>query len=511
MIDMTHRKARRTVVRGAAVAAATSLLLAGAGTVRAADRPLWSPCPPPTAAQGGGEAPGVGWECATLPVPLDYARPGGRKIGIALIRHAATGPGRRIGSLIYNFGGPGGSGVATLPGFGPSFAALNTRYDLVSFDPRGVGGSAPVSCFTGPETDAYNQVDSTPDTPAEAEQFMDVTQAFAAACEKNSGALLPHLTTTNVAQDLDRVRAAVGDAKLNYYGFSYGTELGGTYAHLFPKKVGRAVLDGVMNPDQNYTESALYQLKGFQLALDNFAKACVAGSYVCPIQRSTPAQVEEVLTDLVAGLDRRPARTADGRMLNDSLALSAIAHTLYSASSGWPSLARAVASYTNRNDPAALMTLADAATGRDAEGHYDNGTNIFSATSCADYGVPQTTEQIERQRPAYRKASPLFGEQFAWALNQCTYWPVKGATDHMEVSAKGAPPILVIGNAGDPATPYGGAEVMARRLGHGVGVLVSWKGGQGHCSYGKGSACIDGKADDYLLNGKVPAYGTNCP
>ncbi|GAA1356701.1 alpha/beta fold hydrolase [Streptomyces beijiangensis] len=508
---MTHRKARRTVVRGAAVAAATSLLLAGAGTVRAADRPLWSPCPPPTAAQGGGEAPGVGWECATLPVPLDYARPGGRKIGIALIRHAATGPGRRIGSLIYNFGGPGGSGVATLPGFGPSFAALNTRYDLVSFDPRGVGGSAPVSCFTGPETDAYNQVDSTPDTPAEAEQFMDVTQAFAAACEKNSGALLPHLTTTNVAQDLDRVRAAVGDAKLNYYGFSYGTELGGTYAHLFPKKVGRAVLDGVMNPDQNYTESALYQLKGFQLALDNFAKACVAGSYVCPIQRSTPAQVEEVLTDLVAGLDRRPARTADGRMLNDSLALSAIAHTLYSASSGWPSLARAVASYTNRNDPAALMTLADAATGRDAEGHYDNGTNIFSATSCADYGVPQTTEQIERQRPAYRKASPLFGEQFAWALNQCTYWPVKGATDHMEVSAKGAPPILVIGNAGDPATPYGGAEVMARRLGHGVGVLVSWKGGQGHCSYGKGSACIDGKADDYLLNGKVPAYGTNCP
>lgn len=510
MIDMTHRK---TVVRGAAVAAATSLLLAGAvsGTARAADRPVWAPCPPPTATQGGGDAPGVGWECATLPVPLDYAHPGGKKIGLALIRHAATGPGKRIGSLIYNFGGPGGTGVGTLPGFGSTFSELNTRYDLVSFDPRGVGGSAPVRCFTGPQTDAYLQVDSTPDTPAEVEQFMDVTQAFAAACEKKSGALLPYLTTTNVARDLDRIRAAVGDKKLNYYGFSYGTELGGTYAHLFPKKINRAVLDGVMNPDENYTDGALYQLKGFQLALDNFAKACVAGTYVCPIHRSTPEQVEQVLTDVVAHLDQHPARTADGRMLNDSLALSAITQTLYSASSGWPSLARAVSTYTNWGDPTGLMALADSATGRDDKGRFDNGNNIFSATSCADYGVPQTTAQIEQALPAYRKASPLFGEQFAWALNQCTYWPVKGAMDHMEVSAKDAPPMLVVGNAGDPATPYGGAEVMARRLGKGVGVLLSWTGGQGHCSYGKGSACIDGKINDYLLNGKIPAYGTNCP
>ncbi|WP_406070177.1 alpha/beta hydrolase [Streptomyces sp. NBC_01020] len=521
---------RKAVGRAVGCAAAASLLLggpafatapappavtppaaAGAGAAPPAqERPTWTRCPAPSQAQGGGKAPGTGWACATLNVPLDYTKPGGKTIPLALIRHRATGPGKRIGSLVYNFGGPGGSGVDTLPAFTPTFAKLNTRYDLVSFDPRGVGNSAPVNCLTGPETDALNAVDSTPDTPTEVRRWMDATRDFAAQCEKKSGPLLPYLTTTNVARDLDRIRAAVGDRKLNYYGFSYGTELGATYAHLFPQKVGRAVLDGDMHPDKDFTQGAFYQLKGFQLALDHFARSCVAATYLCPLHRSTPEGVEKVLTGLVAGLEKHPAAATGGRTLNDSLALTAIEGALYSPDSGWPRMASAVAGYLRTHNPAALLTMADSMTGRDAKGHYSNSNNVFSATSCADSGVPVQKAEIERRLPAYRKASPLFGAQFAWALNQCTYWPVKGATKHMEVSAKGAPPILVIGNTGDPATPYGGAKAMARRLGKGVGVLVTWKGGEGHCSYGNGSACIDGTANTYLLDGKVPAYGTSC-
>ncbi|WP_406137208.1 alpha/beta hydrolase [Streptomyces sp. NBC_01089] len=491
--------------------AATPSAAAGALAAPKDQDPLkWATCPAPSQAQGGGKAPGTGWTCATLHVPLDYTKPGGKTIPLALIRHRATGPGKRIGSLIYNFGGPGGSGVDTLPAFTPTFAKLNTRYDLVSFDPRGVGNSAPVNCLTGPETDALNAVDSTPDTPTEVRQWMDATRNFAAQCTKKSGPLLPYLTTTNVARDLDRIRAAVGDKKLNYYGFSYGTELGATYAHLFPQKVGRAVLDGVMHPDKDFTQGALYQLKGFQLALDHFARSCVAATYLCPLHRSTPEGVEKVLTGLVDGLEKHPAAAAGGRTLNDSLALTAIEGALYSPDSGWPRMASAVAVYLRTHNPAALLSMADSMTGRDAKGHYSNSNNVFSATSCADFGVPVGKTEIERQLPAFRKASPLFGPQFAWALNQCTYWPVKGAMKHMEVRAKGAPPILVIGNTGDPATPYGGAKAMAQRLGKGVGVLVTWKGGEGHCSYGNGSACIDGTANAYLLDGKVPAYGTSC-
>lgn len=512
------RPLRRAVVRavGCAVgcATATSLLLGGtaAATTPAKphQRPVWAACPAPSVDQGGGKAPGAGWTCATLDVPLDYAAPGGRTVPLALIRHRATGPGKRLGSLVYNFGGPGGSGVDALPAFGPTFAKLNTRYDLVSFDPRGVGNSAPVHCLTDRETDALNAVDSTPDTPAEAKAWMDATRNFATRCEQKSGPLLPHLRTTDVARDLDRIRAAVGDEKLNYYGFSYGTELGATYAHLFPQQVGRMVLDGVMNPDKDYEDGALYQLKGFQLALDHYARACVAATYLCPLHRSTPKAVEQVLIDLVAGLEKHPATAPGGRKLNDSLALTAIEGALYSPASGWSGISRAVAGYLRSHDPSALLAVADQMTGRDAKGHYANSNNVFSATSCADFGVPVQQAEIQRQLPAYRKASPLFGAQFAWALNQCTYWPVEGATKRMEVTADGAPPILVIGNTGDPATPYGGAERMAHRLGRGVGVLVSWKGGEGHCSYGKGSACIDGTANAYLLDGKVPAYGTSC-
>ena len=244
----------------------------------------WKDCPAPSAAEGGGDAPsplpnGGQWQCATMKAPLDWAKPKGDTIGIALIRAKTSGDSsKRIGSLVFNFGGPGGSGVTTLPAFGQDYAKLRTRYDLVSFDPRGVGSSAPVKCENDQQLDAYFQQDATPDDAGERTAYLDNTKKFNAACEKNYKKVLPHVRTTDAARDMDLMRQVLGDDKLYYFGISYGTELGGVYAHLFPKKVGRAVLDAVVDPTQNPEQSSLGQAAGFQLALDNYARDCTSKS-----------------------------------------------------------------------------------------------------------------------------------------------------------------------------------------------------------------------------------------
>lgn len=214
-------------------------------------------------------------------VPLDYAEPDGDTIELALIRAKAIDGKRRIGSLIFNFGGPGASGVATLPAFGTEYDKLRTRYDLVSFDPRGVGRSAGVECEDDAQLDARYEGDGTPDDAAEEKAFTEDTKTYVAACEKNSGKELPFVGTTNAARDMDLMRQVLGDEKLYYFGISYGTELGGVYAHLFPGKVGRSVLDAVVDPTEDAEQSSLGQAEGFQLALDNFAEDCA--------DRGTPA------------------------------------------------------------------------------------------------------------------------------------------------------------------------------------------------------------------------------
>lgn len=226
----------------------------------ASQKLTWTPCPAPSTAQGGGKAPsplpgGTRWECASMRVPLDYAKPKGETIQLALIRARAKNQDQRIGSLIFNFGGPGASGVATLPAFGTAYDKLRARYDLVSFDPRGVGRSDGVECETDKQLDARYEADGTPDTSAEVDTFVKDTKTYAQACEKNSGKQLPHVGTTDAARDMDLMRQVLGDKKLHYFGISYGTELGGVYAHLFPKNVGRAVLDAVVDPTQD-TEQA---------------------------------------------------------------------------------------------------------------------------------------------------------------------------------------------------------------------------------------------------------------
>jgi pimeloyl-ACP methyl ester carboxylesterase len=514
--------------RGTALAVVTSAVLlavtacSGGGSADGGDRDKpadvmsqrldWKGCSAPSVAQGGGTAPpplpgGTKWQCTTMAVPLDYSKPDGATIRLALIRARARDQAHRIGSLVFNFGGPGGSGIVGLPSFATDYEPLRARYDLVSFDPRGVGGSDGVECEDDKQLDAYYAKDFSPDDTTEEKTFNQGLTAYAAGCEKKSGKALPHVGTTNAARDLDVMRGVLGDRKLNYFGISYGTELGGVYAHLFPKKVGRTVFDGVVDPNENSEQGSLGQAKGFQLALGNFAKDCVARGDACRLRGSTPQQVEASISGLLDRLEKRPVAGIGNRKLTQTQATNGIAQALYSKEF-WPYLEQGVDEAEGGNG-ALLLALSDAMNGRDQQGRYSNLQAANAAINCADYKERYTMAQTKAKLPEFRRASPVFGDFLGWGLMGCSKWPVPGQWKTPDVSAPGAAPILVIGNTGDPATPYAGAKAMADALGKGVGVELTYRG-QGHGAYNSGNACVQRTVNSYLLDGKVPAAGTVC-
>ncbi len=494
-----------------------SILLAACGD-DAGDEDLtrqelsWKACPAPDEAQGGGASPSPlpddgEWQCATMKVPLDWGDPKGDTIGLELIRVETTGEeNERIGSLIFNFGGPGGSGVTSLPAFADGYETLRTRYDLVSFDPRGVGRSDPVICENDQQLDAYFQQDATPDDAAERTELLENTKDFNDACEQNSEKILPHVRTTDAARDLDLMRQVLGDDKLHYFGVSYGTELGGVYAHLFPERVGRAVFDAVVDPTQGSEQGSLGQAKGFQLALDNFAEDCVSKTEECPVGDSAQ-DVKDRIARLLNDLDRKPIQGVFPRQLTQTAATSGIAQALYSQDF-WEFLTQGLEEAYD-GDGRILLLLSDSMNGRSENGEYSNITPANIAINCADDKPRYDTAYVERKLPGFRAASDLFGDYMAWSMLSCTDWAVEGAADHPDVSAPGAAPILVVGNTGDPATPYEGARAMANALGKGVGVELTYRG-QGHGAYDSENKCVQGAVNGYLLDGKVPPTGTVC-
>ncbi|MFE2290481.1 alpha/beta hydrolase [Streptomyces sp. NPDC059452] len=458
-------------------------------------RPDWKRC----AAPPGGSAPGSDWRCTSVKVPLDHAKPSGETISIALIRKEARDKGRRIGSLLFNFGGPGGSGVEILPRAASSYGKLNSRYDLVGFDPRGVAASSGVSCRTDEEQErALRSVDLTPDTAAEEAAFIKDGADFGAGCLRRSGKVLPHVGTSNAARDLDLIRHVLGDGKLSYLGFSYGTELGGTYAHLFPRNVGRVVLDAVVDPTADGIGHARNQATGFQRALENYLKD----------RGQDPKEGSERIARLLARIDGEPLPTASGRELTESLALTGIVTPLYSRS-GWPTLTAALDEAEGQGTGDALLRLADSYNGRGEDGRYDTQAHSQRAISCADTKARPTVDEARTLLPEFRELSPVFGPFLAWdTAGWCAQWPVDGEHDTPETSAPGAAPILVIGTTGDPATPYEGAQRMADELGKGVGIMITNRG-EGHGAYGEGG-CVTSLVDGYFLDGKVPQDGTTC-
>jgi len=444
-------------------------------------------------------APGGDWQCATLKVPLDYAKPDGETIGLALIRSKSSGDqDDRIGSLLFNFGGPGGSGVSTMPSYESVVAPLHERYDLVSWDPRGVAASEGVRCRSDEEIQAAESVDATPDDAAEEAAYFKDAADFGEGCEKAAGKLLSHVSTTDTARDMDLMRQVLGDQKMHYLGFSYGTELGGVYAHLFPQKVGRLVLDAVVDPSADTMGHAKNQTLGFQRALDDYFTST----------GQDPEKGSRKIVDLLDRIDANPLPTSSGRKLTDTLALTGIVLPLYSEQS-WPTLTSALDAAED-GDGSELLSLADGYNDRDASGSYGTTTHSQRVISCLDDKQRPTPEETKKQLAEFEKISPVFGDFLGWdTAGWCHDWPVAGQFDNPEVSAPGAQPVLVVGNTGDPATPYEGARRMADELGKDVGVELTWKG-EGHGAYGSGSDCVDSTVNAYLLNGTVPKDGKVC-
>ncbi|WP_328768804.1 alpha/beta hydrolase [Streptomyces sp. NBC_00286] len=453
----------------------------------------WGSCK----ATSDGPAPGEDWQCSTLKVPLDWERPKGETIGIALIRAKATDEDSRIGSLLFNFGGPGGSGVSTMPSYAALTTELHKRYDLVSFDPRGVAASEGVRCRSDKEIQAAESVDSTPDTAAEEASYLQDSADFGKGCEASAGPLMAHVSTTDTARDMDLMRHVLGDQKLHYFGISYGTELGGVYAHLFPKNVGRLVLDAVVDPSAGTVGHAKNQTRGFQRALDNYLKST----------GQDPEEGSQKIADLLKRIDAEPLPTSSGRKLTQTLALTGIVLPLYSEQT-WAGLTSALDA-AEQGDGSELLALADNYNERDATGRYGTTTHSQRVISCLDDKERPTPEETKKLLPQFRKISPVFGEFMGWdTAGWCHNWPVAGQHETPEVSAPGADPVLVVGNTGDPATPYEGARKMADELGKDVGIELTWKG-EGHGAYGS-SSCVDGTVNAYLLDGKVPEDGKVC-
>ncbi|MFG2604516.1 alpha/beta hydrolase [Streptomyces sp. NPDC048514] len=442
-------------------------------------------------------APGGDWRCATLQVPLDWSKPDGATIGLALIRAQAAG-GDRIGSLLFNFGGPGGSGVSTMPYYATTAASLRERYDLVSWDPRGVGGSEGIRCRADREIEAAEDVDATPDTPAEQQAFFQDAADFGKGCRKTAGRLLAHVSTTDTARDMDLMRQVLGDTRMHYFGISYGTELGGVYAHLFPKRVGRLILDAVVDPAADTVGHAENQARGFQRALDDYLKST----------GQDPERGSRDIADLLERIDAEPLPTSSGRKLTQTLAVTGIVLPLYRETS-WPELTAALRA-ARKGDGSRLLKLADDYNERDSAGRYGTTSHSQRAISCLDDRQRPTGAETERRLAGFERISPVFGDFLAWdTAGWCHGWPVPGQFDTPEVSAQGAAPVLLVGNTGDPATPYEGARRMADELGRGVGVELTWKG-EGHGAYGSGSDCVDSAVNAYLLKGTVPKDGTVC-
>ncbi|MFJ4536044.1 alpha/beta hydrolase [Streptomyces tibetensis] len=484
-------------VRWTALAAASALLAAGcSGGPSDDDRSglSWGRCK----AGADGPAPSSDWQCATLKVPLDWSQPDGETIGLGLIRAKARG-GDRVGSLLFNFGGPGASGVSMMPSYAPTVSSLRERYDLVSWDPRGVGASEGVRCRGDKEIQAAESVDLTPDTPAEEKAYLEDATDFGKGCEKDAGNLMAHVSTADSARDMDRIREVLGDKRMNYFGISYGTELGGTYTHLFPKKVGRMTLDAVVDPGADTVGHAQNQAKGFQRALNSYLEST----------GQDPQEGTRKIAALLQRIDARPLPAGlPGRRLTQALAVTGIILPLYSEDS-WPTLTSALDA-AEQGDGSELLALADRYNERAPSGRYGTTTHSQRVISCLDDRQRPTVAETKQLLPRFEKISPVFGTFLGWdTAGWCHDWPVPGQHDTPEVSAPGAAPVLVVGNTGDPATPYEGARRMADELGKGVGVMLTWRG-EGHGAYGSGSDCVDSTVNAYLLDGSVPKDGKVC-
>jgi pimeloyl-ACP methyl ester carboxylesterase len=464
----------------------------------------WRPCPEVAEETLGEGAPdNVRYHCANLTVPKDWAEPDGETLDIALLRarYQRLRPGQHVGSLVINPGGPGGSGIDTAVYLSLSlpFEVLR-QFDIVGFDPRGVGRSSPVECFSNADTDAMIAAEPDPVSEREFDRVVDLTREMVGDCQNRYGEDLKYFSTEQTARDIDAIREAVGDQKLTYLGYSYGTLLGAVYARLYPGRIRAMVLDGAVDPGKDEIESSEGQAAGFEKAFRNFATWCEEkGRGQCPAGPDAADTVRRLLDE--ARDD--PARGGDGRRAHAGWVLSAVIYTMY-VQEWWPRLADALGQL-DRGNPDGVFQIVDTFNEREADGDYPNSFEVLTLVNCVDEEKPPSVADVRRLQGEWRREYPLFGGPLAMSILGCAVWPV-GHDPYPYGRAEGAPPILVIGTTGDPATPYEQAGTLAKLLG--TGILVTNRG-EGHTAYPK-PGCLNDVVDDYLIDLKAPRSEVTC-
>ena len=493
-----------TILAGCSTAIAGHPVADGGSAQSAANPVRWGSCEE----TGGGTAEDLprDAQCGELDVPVDYSQPGRDVVTLALIRFPATGS--KIGSLVINPGGPGESGVdAAVSLLDVIPKGVRQRFDLVGFDPRGVGSSTPeISCNSDADDDAQRADPQVDYSPEGVDHIETTEKQFIARCvEKVGTAFLANVGTVNVARDLDRLREGLGDEKLTYLGYSYGTLIGSAYAEAYPDKVRAMILDGAVDPNADPIQSDIDQAASFQKAFDDYAADC-ATEKDCPLG-TDPAKAVAVYHELTDPLVTTPAKTKDPRGLGYSDAVTGTITAMYTPSL-WKHLTTGLSELTKgRGDT--LLDLADSYWDRDEQGRYTNANDAMIAINCVD-NPPNTdrAKAVDEDR-RMREVAPFmsFGEFTGHApLDTCAFWPVPPTSGPHEVSAPGLPPVLVVSTTDDPATPYAAGVTLAKEL---DGALLTFTGTQ-HTVIFEGDECVDTYATNYLVDLTVPPPGASC-
>ncbi|MFD4276836.1 alpha/beta hydrolase [Streptomyces cyaneofuscatus] len=506
-----------------------------------------------------------GYECARLTVPRDYARPGnGRTFVLPVARAATTGPARRIGSLVYNPGGPGAGGASSLEeGMDESFgAAVRARFDIVSFDPRGVGGSVPALTCEPAEAEAEEaeaEEAEAEEAEAEAEEISEEasdavaplyprTEADRSAaasgartaaedCEEHSGPILRHVGTEDAARDLDVLRAALGERELTYLGWSYGTSLGTSYAEQFPRRVRAMVLDGAIDPSLDWRQRVISQSAGFRRSVDDYAEQCaeIAGDS-CP--GASPQEIRALIERLFQRAEREPLPVAEDSTyaeyggMDATAVLDAVSMAMYTPEDQWEPLSEALRE-ADQGDATKLGALDDEEETEEEteEGTEDPGTAeeeqeeqkeqeedeapeppadnsgaALTAVNCLDVPHPRSLRPYWDALAPADQAAGVYGTAGVTAELTCRDWPSGGRSPH-RVDAEGVPPVLVVGTTGDPSTPYAEAVSLAEQFPQGM--LLTYEG-LGHTAYGRGGTCVTAKVDAYLVKRERVRPGATC-
>ena len=460
------------------------------------------------------------FSCAVITVPLDYANPKGETISIAVKKRAATG-GHAQGALFINPGGPGDSGVSFAERAGNAFSPdLLNAYDIIGFDPRGVGSSTAITCSSDDDSSSSTAEPSTsagatasPSAGTEAsggesyeewaestrQSFQELTEQCASHTEP--AALLDHVDTVSAARDLDILRALAGQEKLNYLGFSYGTYLASVYAETFPGNTGRMVLDGAIDPSLSLAEQGLGQAKGFEQALRTYVDYC-QNSTGCPLSGGTDAGVQQI-RDLITSANSTPLATGDpNRTVTGSDIVAALSEYLYTTEQNWEPLNKALDQAINHRDGSAFVASEEQETSSK-----DDGGGAFQAVPCLDYPVEGDKTTWAAQYEQAKREAPVFADSAVGMDLVCSVWGHNGTRKPAQIHARGAAPILVVGTTGDPATPYAWSKSLAEQLDSGQ--LLTWEG-NGHTAYGGDASCVNDAVDAYLISGTMPKKGLTC-